>query len=45
MPGELNRVYMNRQHENAMTAPVTAVKSESADNKPLDEQLREKGLI
>jgi hypothetical protein len=35
MPGEL-REYKNAQHEKAMKAPI---------NKPLDEALREKGLI
>ena len=35
MPGEL-REYKNAQHEKAMTATI---------NKPLDEVLREKGLL
>ena len=38
MPGELEEVvkYKNAQHEKAMKATI---------NKPLDEELREKGLI
>jgi hypothetical protein len=38
MPGELDKLseYKNAQHERAMKAPI---------NKPLDEQLREKGLL
>jgi hypothetical protein len=38
MPGELDnlREYKNAQHEKAMKAKI---------NKPLDEQLREKGLL
>tara|TARA_B110000977_G_scaffold156680_1_gene199408 strand:- start:23 stop:130 length:108 start_codon:yes stop_codon:yes gene_type:complete len=35
MPGEL-REYKNAQHEKAMRATI---------NKPLDEELREKGLL
>jgi len=36
MRGELDAQYKNKQHEKAMKAPI---------NKPLDETLREKGLI
>jgi hypothetical protein len=36
MRGELDAKYKNEQHERAMKAPI---------NKPLDEQLREKGLL
>jgi hypothetical protein len=36
MPGELDKVYKNKQHEKAMKAPV---------QKNLDDELREKGLI
>jgi len=36
MRGELDAQYKNKQHERAMTATI---------NKPLDEALREKGLL
>jgi hypothetical protein len=52
MPGELDKVKKAQKHEDAMSSPVfekgypsyDAV-NRKEDKKPLDEELREKGLI
>jgi len=42
MPGELDKIYMNKQHEKAMTAPINPKEQPVVDP---TERLREKGLL